>query len=49
MLETIEAYDYLVEQLNKNIKGLKAHRNILDKEEHKYLYPVFEKAMYIRI
>ena len=49
MIKTIKAYDILIERLNENIRGLKAHPKILDKEEHKYLYPVFEKSMYIAI
>jgi hypothetical protein len=49
MLETIKAYDLLTSRLNEIIRGLKAHPRILDKEEHKYLYPVFEKAIYIAI
>lgn len=49
MIETIKAYDILIERLNENIRGLKAHPKILDKEEHKCLYPIFEKAMYIAI
>jgi len=49
MLETIKSYDILISQLNKNIRGLKAHKKILDKKEYKYLFPVFEKAMYIAI
>jgi hypothetical protein len=49
MLESIKAYDILIKSLNENIRGLKAHPKILDKEEHKYLYPVYEKAMYIAI
>lgn len=49
MLEIIKEYDRVTEVLNKNIKGLKAHRRILEKDEHKYLYPAYEKAMYIAI
>jgi len=49
MIEAIKAYDILIERLNENIRGLKAHPKILDKEEHKYLYPVVEKSMYIAI
>ena len=49
MLETIKSYDVVIAQLTKNIRGLKAHPKILVKEEHKYLYPVFENAMYIAI
>ena len=49
MIEAIKEYDILIERLNENIRGLKAHPKILDKEEHKYLYPVFEKSMYIAI
>lgn len=49
MLEIIKEYDRVTEGLNKNIKGLKAHPKILDKDEHKYLYPAYEKAMYIAI
>jgi hypothetical protein len=49
MLESIKAYDILIKSLNENIRSLKAHPKILDKEEHKYLYPVYEKAMYIAI
>jgi len=49
MIEAIKAYDILIKRLNENIRGLKAHPKILDKEEHKYLYPVFEKSMYIAI
>lgn len=49
MLELIKEYDRVTEILNKNIRGLKAHPKILDKEEHKYLYPAYEKAMYIAI
>ena len=49
MIETIKAYDILIERLNENIRGLKAHPKILDQEEHKCLYPIFEKAMYIAI
>ena len=49
MIETIKAYDNLIKSINENIRGLKPHPKILDKEEHKYLYPVFKKAMYIAI
>jgi hypothetical protein len=49
MLESIKAYDILIKSLNENIRSLKAHPKLLDKEEHKYLYPVYEKAMYIAI
>jgi hypothetical protein len=43
MLESIKAYDILIKSLNENIRSLKAHPKILDKEEHKYLYPVYER------
>ncbi|MCX5846586.1 MAG: hypothetical protein NTW12_09580 [Deltaproteobacteria bacterium] len=49
MIETIKAYDIIIKGLNENIRGLKAHPKILDKEEHKYLHPVYEKSMYIAI
>ena len=49
MIETIKAYDVIIKGLNENIRGLKAHPRILDKAEHKYLYPVYEKSMYIAI
>jgi hypothetical protein len=49
MIEAINTYDNIIKRLNDNIKDLKAHPEILDKEEHKYLYPVFEKSMYIAI
>lgn len=49
MLEIIQGYDLVTERLNKHIRGLKAHPVILHMEEHKYLYPAYEKAMYIAI
>jgi len=49
MIETIKAYDLVSKRLNDNIRGLKAHPCILDKKEHGYLYPVYEKTMYIAI
>ena len=49
MLDTIQSYDYLINRINITTRNLKAHRVILDKEEHKYLYPVYEKAMYLCI
>ncbi|WP_136798320.1 hypothetical protein [Desulfosediminicola ganghwensis] len=49
MIETIQSYDYLITRLNSTTKHLKAHHKILDKPEHKYLFPFYEKAMYIAI
>lgn len=49
MLKTIQSYDFLIAKINNNIRGLKAHPRILVDEKHKYLYPLYEKAMYIAI
>jgi hypothetical protein len=46
--ELIHNYDVLTELLNKNIKGLKAHPRILS-NDYKYLFPVYEKAMYVAL
>ena len=49
MLDMIRSYNYLISKINTTTKHLKAHRAIFDKEEYKYCYPVYEKAMYISI
>jgi hypothetical protein len=49
MIKAIKTYDILIKRHNEIIRALKAHPKILDKEEHKYLYPVYEKSMYIAI
>lgn len=49
MLKTIQSYDFLINRINITTRNLKAHSKILIKEEHKYVYPVYEKAMYISI
>ena len=48
-MELESEYDRITNSLNRNIKGLKAHSKILIGEEFKYLYPVYEKAMYIAL
>jgi len=49
MLKTVQSYDYLINRINITTRNLKAHRKILNKEEHEFLYPFYEKAMYISI
>lgn len=49
MLSLIQGYDLVTKRLNNIIWTLKAHPNILIKEDQKSLYPVYEKMMYIAI
>lgn len=49
MHDVISGYDSVSAAINKTIAGLKAHPKILKEEKHKYMYPAFERAMYVAI
>jgi hypothetical protein len=46
MIKTINAYDSVIRAMHRNVKALKAYPRILTKPEHKYLYKVFDKALF---
>jgi hypothetical protein len=46
MLETIKVYDDLIKESNEIIKALKVYPKILSDDKHKYLHPVFDKALF---
>lgn len=46
MIETIRAYDDLIRKSNEIVKALKAYPKILAEDKHRYLYPIFDRALF---
>jgi len=46
MIQTLKAYDSVIQAMHGTIKGLKAYPVILIQPEHKYLHAVFDKALF---
>lgn len=46
MKQISDNYESIIAALNRNVAGLKMYPEALDKPEHKYLHPVFDKALF---
>src|ERR1700733_11384360 len=46
MIESIRAYDSVIQAMHRTIKRLKAYPSILNAPEHVYLHKFFDKAVF---
>ena len=46
MLDTVEAYDQVIHSLHSNIRALKIYPTVFAADEHAYLHPLYDRALF---